>query len=130
MIGALATLALLLFGWLLVWRRPRTPSRTQLRVAASSLWMLDHICVSLGGLLREWPELREIRLSVAHLTTLDTASVASLKGAISTAARARVRFRLDDYDPSIARQVMASGIDAEHLGAPRVKAASTGPLLH
>ena len=126
---AVVLLALLPGAWLLL-RRARRRPRTHLQVAASSLWTLDHICISLGVVLREWPELREIRLSVAQLSKLDDASIASLQSAIQTAARARVRFRLEGYDVSMARLALASGIDAQHLGAPRAAATRPRATLH
>jgi hypothetical protein len=122
-------LALVPIAWIVL-RRPLTPRGTELQVAATSLWMLDHFCISLGAVLREWPELREIRLSLAQLTQLDEASIASLKRAIQTAHQARVRFCVDGYDASMARQALRGGIDAEHLGVPRALAPTFSQWIH
>lgn len=121
MIGALAfTLLMLILGWIRG-GRSRMPTRTRLDLTVPTLWVLDHICVSLGGLLREWPELCEVRLSVAPLATIDAASMDLLKGAIRIASTARVRFRLDDYNVSMARLAIANGIGREHLGRQRTR---------
>jgi hypothetical protein len=129
MIRAIALLGLLPLAWLFL-RRPKSPPRTRLLGTASSLWMLDHFCVSLSAVLREWPELKEVRLSIESLATLDEASIASLKGAITTASKARVRFRVDGYDIGMARLVMAGGIAVEHLGAPRAATTYPKDMLH
>ena len=129
MIGVLVLLGAIPLAWFIL-RRPRSPPRTQLLLAASSLWMVDHFCISLRLVMREWPELKEVRLSVASLAALDAASIASLKGAIETSSSAKVRFRIDGYDVTMVRLLIASGISAEHFGSPR--SASTYPrhLLH
>ena len=129
MIEVLALLGALPLAWFIL-RRPKTPPRTQLLFAASSLWMVDHFCVSLGAVLREWPELKEVRVSVASLAALDDASIASLKRAIETGSSARVQFRLDGYDVAMARLLIARGISAEHLGAPRSASSYTRQMLH
>jgi len=124
MIGALALLGALPLAWFIL-RRPRSPALTELQLVASSLWMVDHFCISLRTVMREWPELEEVRLSVASLSALDLASIASLKGAIKTSSRVGVQFRLDGYDLAMVRLLIANGISAEHLGSPR----STSPDL-
>jgi len=124
MIEVLALLGALPLAWFIL-RRPRSPPRTELQLVASSLWMVDHFCISLRTVVSEWPELEEVRLSVASLSALDVASIASLKGAIKTSSSARIRFRLDGYDVAMVRLLIASGISAEHLGSPR----STSPDL-
>src|SRR5207244_2379302 len=98
-------------------RRPAP--RTKLNATASTLWMLDHFCVSLRSVLREWPELQEVRLNVEALTSFDDATIASLKGAIATATDARVRLQLDGYDVAMAHRARLHGIDAKYFGNPR-----------
>ena len=124
-----ALLGLLPLAWFLL-RGPKSAPRTRLLVTTSSVWILDHFCASLSALLREWPELKEVRVSIESLVMLDDASIASLKGAITTASKARVRFRVDGYDVGMARLAMTGGIDAEHLGAPRATATYPKAMLH
>jgi len=92
--------------------------------------MLDHFCVSLGTLVREWPELREVRVGLEALDALDDASIASLMGAIQVASSAQVAFCVDGYSVGMARLAMAGGIDAKHLGTPRPASAYPRELLH
>ncbi|HXK18934.1 MAG TPA: hypothetical protein VNG33_14080 [Polyangiaceae bacterium] len=129
MTGLVLLLGFLPLAWFFL-HRPKTPPRAQMRVAASSLWMLDHFCISLGTVMREWPELEEVRLNLEALNTLDNASIASLKGALEATAKARVRFRLDGYTAGMARLAIASGIDSKHLGSPRPAPSYPRQLLH
>lgn len=127
---ALTVAAILIVAWLLVTRTRDAAPRKKLSAVASSPWMLDHFCVSLGLVLREWPELREVRLDVEALAAFDDASIASLKAAIATAGSARVRFRIDGYSVNMACLALLQGIDARHFGRPRATSASAAPTLH
>jgi hypothetical protein len=129
MTTAWALLGMLPLAWFLL--RARTPPpRTRLRLVASNLGMLDHLCISMGGLLREWPELEQVCLSVDALSTLDDASIECMKAAIHVATRARVDFRLDGYNVGMARLAIARGVEARYLGMPRPPSARAQELLH
>jgi len=82
----------------------------------------------MARVLREWPDLKEVRFDVSALTVLDEASLASLKRAIETTSAAGIQLRVDGYDVRMARFLMGRGIGAQHLGAPR--RAYVGPTLH
>jgi hypothetical protein len=125
MIVELALVTLSFVGWLVVVRGRRPAPRTKLNAAPSTPWMLDHFCVSLRSVLREWPELQEIRLNVEAFTSFDDATIASLKGAIATATDARVRLQLDGYDVAMARRARLQGIDAKYFGHARGPANAT-----
>jgi len=116
--------------WLLFRRRRRLAQRTDMRIVAVNLSMLDHICVSLGTILREWPELREIRLDVAALPRFDEAAIASLQGAIATAKAADVELRIDGCTAAMSRMALGCGIPMPHLGEPRPGAMQAPATLH
>ena len=123
-----SVVAILIVAWLLIARTRQPAPRKVLSAVASSPWMLDHLCVSLGLVLREWPELREVRLDVEALPAFDDASIASLKGAIATAGSARIRFLIDGYSVNMVCLALLQGIDARYFGRPRGSSAS--PTLH
>jgi hypothetical protein len=92
--------------------------------------MLDHLCVAVGPVLREWPELKEVRFDVSALAVLDEASLASLQRAIKTTAAAGIRLRVDGYDTRMAHFLVAGGISARHLGAARDAYVGPARTLH
>jgi len=69
--------------------------------------------------LREWPDLKEVRFDVRALAVLDEASLASLERAIETTSAAGIQLRVDGYDARMARFLVGRGISVQHLGAPR-----------
>jgi len=119
----------LLLG-LLLSRRVAPLARTELKLVASSLWTLDHLCLAMSSVLREWPELREIRVDLQGLRVLDEASVASMKRAIQTTRASGVRLYLDGYDAPMEAFLRAGGVAAEHFGAPRRVALLASKALH
>ena len=125
--------AAMLVGLLLVLFLPeRAPrrARTAFKLGTSSLWALDHVCLSMQSLLREWPELAEVRVDLTALRTLDEASVASVKRAIATTVAAGVRLRFDGCDAHMARFLMVHGVGDEHLGPRRGVLVSALKTLH
>jgi hypothetical protein len=90
-----------------------------------NLWTFDHLCVAMARVLREWPDLKEVRLDVNALSVLDERSLASLERAIGTTSAAGIQLRVDGYDVRMARLLLGRGIDIQHLGTPR--AAYIGP---
>jgi hypothetical protein len=47
-------------------------------LVASDLWSLDRPCSAMPSVIREWPELKEIRVELGAMTELDEASAASV----------------------------------------------------
>lgn len=92
--------------------------------------MLDHLCIAVGRVLREWPALKEVRFDVSALAVLDEASLASLQRAINTTSAAGIRLRVDGYDTRMAHFLLAGGISAEHLGATRDAYVGPARTLH
>lgn len=84
----------------------------------------------MGRVLREWPELKEVRVEVTALAVLDEASVASLTRAIETTSAAGVQFRIDGCDARMARFLVSRGIGVEHLGVLRQAYAGPPRTLH
>jgi hypothetical protein len=114
--------AAVLVGLLLVLCLPGRAAgraRTAFKLAPSSLWALDHVCLSMQSLLREWPELAEVRVDLTSLSTLDEASIASVKRAIETTVAAGVRLRFDGCDGHMAGFLLLRGVRGEHLGPLR-----------
>jgi hypothetical protein len=99
-------------------------------LVASSLWSLDHLCSAMPSVIREWPELREIRVAMGAMTLLDEASAASVISAIRIAARAGVEIRLDGCDARMAEFLLARGVDTQHLGTRREATADSSETLH
>jgi hypothetical protein len=114
----------------LVRRRERRPPRTGFKLVASSLWTLDHLCLSMGTVLREWPELREIRVDVGALSALDHASTASVRCAIDAAAAAGVDLCFDGCNASMASFLLSSGVEVKCLGARRDASTKSSETLH
>jgi hypothetical protein len=101
-----------------------------MRLVASSLWSLDHLCSALPSVVREWPELREIRVELGELSELDEASAASVTRAIGTTARAGVELRFDGCDARMAAFLVASGVELRHLGSLRGSLTPPAETLH
>jgi hypothetical protein len=121
----LALLVVLLFP-----RRGQRAPRTSMRLVASSLWSLDHLCAAMPSLLREWPELREIRVELGSLRELDEASAASMICAIGTVASAGVEIRIDGCDARMAEFLLARGVDRQHLGSLRNTQINASETVH
>jgi hypothetical protein len=115
---------------LLLPRRLEPRARTELKLIASSLWTLDHLCLAMSSVLREWPELREIRVDMRDLLVLDEGSIASMKHAVQTARACQVRLLFDGYDARMAASLLGGGFDAAHLGAPRPALLAKSETLH
>jgi hypothetical protein len=125
--------AILLIGCLLFAFVSRSQSRraqTRLTFVASNLWMLDHLCLAVGRVVHEWPELEEARFEIGALAVLDEASLASLARAIDTATAAGIRLRVDGYDARMSSLMLSRGMKAEHLGAPRNSEPEPARTLH
>lgn len=84
----------------------------------------------MARVLREWPDLKEVRFDVSALAVLDEASLASLERAIETTFAAGIQLRVDGYDVPMARFLMGRGISAQHLGAPRATYVGPTRTLH
>jgi hypothetical protein len=111
--------------------RPKTrPTPRRLTFVASNLWILDHLCLAVGRILHEWPELEEARFDIGALAVLDEASLASLARASATAAAAGIRLRVDGYDARMASLMLSRGMSAEHLGAPRNPGPEPARTIH
>lgn len=115
---------------LLLPRRGGPPARTELKLVASSLWTLDHLCLAMGSVLREWPELREIRVDMRDLLVLDEASIASMKHAVQTTRARHVRLLFDGYDARMAASLLGGGLGTAHLGAPRQAPLTRSETVH
>lgn len=124
-----AMLVALLIALLFPRRGRRTP-RTSIRLVASSLWSLDHLCAAMPAVIREWPELREIRVELGALSELDEASAASVTGAITTAASAEVAIWLDGCDARMAAFLLARGVEMQHFGSLRDAHGKSSETLH
>lgn len=111
-------------------RRIPTRHRASLTLVATSLWLLDHVCLSMRTILRESPDLREVRVDVTALPVLDEASIVTLKRAIEDASAARVRLRVDGWDASMKRLLLAHAVSADHLGQPRQDLSEGASTLH
>lgn len=120
-LGAVLPAAMLvgLFIALLLPRRGRRVPRTSMRLVASSLWSLDHLCSAMPAVIREWPELREIRVELGALSELDETSVASITCAIATTASAGVAIGFDGCDARMAAFLLARGVEIQRLGSLR-----------
>jgi hypothetical protein len=84
----------------------------------------------MSSVLREWPELREIRVDMRGLLVLDEASIASMKRAVQTTRACGVRLFFDGYDGPMAAFLLGRGVGAEHLGAPRQAGLIAAETLH
>ena len=104
--------------------------RTELELVASSLWTLDHLCIALASILRDWPELREVRIDLSGLSTLDEASVASLSRAIDTTTAASVALWFDGCDARMASFLLARGVEVRRLGSLRGASSESAETLH
>jgi hypothetical protein len=115
---------------LLLPRRAEPRARTELKLIASNLWTLDHLCLAMSSVLREWPELQEIRVDMRDLLVVDEASISSMKHALQTTRASQVRLLFDGYDARMAASLLGGGIAAAHLGAPRRTPLATSETLH
>jgi hypothetical protein len=126
--------AVALMGFFLVVflpRRSRTRrSHTGPTFVASNLWTFDYLCVAMTRVLREWPDLKEVRFDISALAVLDEASLASLERVIETTSAAGIQLRVDGYDARMARFLVGRGISLQHLGAPRSACAGLTRTLH
>lgn len=102
-------LAALLLALFLPGPRQR-PRRPILKLVASSLWTLEHLCTAMASVMREWPELEEIRIDLGALSMLDEACVAPLSCATQAAATAGVELWLDGCDARMAAFLRARGV--------------------
>jgi hypothetical protein len=84
----------------------------------------------MSSVLREWPELREIRVEMRGLLVLDEASIASMKHALQTTRASQVRLVFDGYDARMAASLLRGGVSAAHLGAPRQTPPATSHTVH
>ena len=104
--------------------------RTKLKLVASSLWTLDQLCLALAAVLRDWPELREIRVDVSGLQTLDETSVASVTRAIDTTTAAGAELWFDGCDSRMASFLLARGVEVRRLGSLRAASSESAETLH
>jgi hypothetical protein len=84
----------------------------------------------MGVVLREWPELRGIRVDLTALSELDEASVASVRRAIETTTAAGVKLWFDGCDARLASLFIANGVDVKHLGSRREAWRESPETLH
>jgi hypothetical protein len=82
------------------------------------------------SVVREWPELRVIRVDLGALSGLDDTSVASIRYAIRTTASAGMVLCFDGCDGPTAALLLSGGIGPEHLGTPRDATAKSAETLH
>jgi hypothetical protein len=111
-------------------RPGRRAPRSSMRLVASSLWSLDHLCAAMPSIVREWPELREIRVELGALSELDEASAASVTCAITTTASTGVVIRLDGCNARMAAFLLARGVEMQHLGSVRDTRSEPFETLH
>ena len=115
----------LLFSW-----RGRGSPRTSITLVASSLWSLDQLCSAMPSVIREWPELKAIRVELSALSLLDEASAASVTCAIGSAASAGVEIWFDGCDSRMAAFLLARGVEMRRLGSLRDAHIESVETLH
>ena len=96
-------------GRLRALRRP-AHRHARLRVVPSSVWAIGQLVVSLPDLIRQWPELLELRVDLRLVSVLDEPGIASLRDVVTVASNAGLRLGLDGCSAAVARALLAHGV--------------------
>jgi hypothetical protein len=126
---AVAMLVGLLIALLSPSRGPRS-TRTSMRFVVSSPWSLDRLCLAMRSVIREWPEVKEIRVDLGSLSQLDEACAASVVCAVRVTAGAGVEIRLDGCDAHMAAFLLARGVELQFFGSLRATSSDPSETLH
>ena len=94
---------------------------SELTLFVRDVWALDHICTSMGTLLRASPGIRSARIHLADVPAIDRSALASLQYAVLRLTAAGVAVRFEGCSPPVAR--MLAG---QHAGQPGVDGAVIG----
>lgn len=82
----------------------------RLRVVPSSVWAIAQLVASLPDLIRQWPELLELRIDLRLVSMLDESGIAALKEAVEVASNAGIRIGLDGCSAAVARALSTHGV--------------------